>query len=166
LARPTRGTRLIVCQHGASRLVSPLRPSGSACQHGAFGALSARLGPFRPSLSACQLLPLRPSSAAHEEPLLTALGSTLVGTIRDDLAEMLRSRRAERGGVLTSEGQGPKRADGLYWQIPGIIGKVGSGEGVAPGEKPSALFGERACLCCGLFESGPQLMQERRSLPV
>jgi hypothetical protein len=32
-------------------------------------------------------------------------GSTLVGRLRDDLAEMLRSRRAQRGGVLTSGGE-------------------------------------------------------------
>src|SRR5215208_7038340 len=90
-------------------------------------------------------------------------GSTLVGWLPDDLAEVLRSRRRRRADKRRRK---PERADGLYWQIPGIVGKVGSGEGVAPGEEPSALFGERACLCCGLFESGPQLMQERRSLPV
>jgi len=42
-------------------------------------------------------------SAAHEESLLTAVGSTLVGRFRDDLAEVLRSRL--QGGVLTSEGE-------------------------------------------------------------
>src|SRR5215204_6764305 len=54
--------------------------------------------------SAFQLLLLRPRSAAHEEPLLTAIGSTLMERLGDDLAEMLRSRRAQRGGGLTSEG--------------------------------------------------------------
>src|SRR5215213_5408403 len=65
-------------------------------------------------------------------------GSTLVGWLPDDLAEVLRSRRRRRADKRRRK---PERADGLYWQIPGIVGKVGSGEGVAPGEEPSALLG-------------------------
>src|SRR5215211_5146350 len=91
-----------------------------------------------PRFSAFQLLLLRPRSAAYEEPLVTAVGSTLVGCLPDDLAEVLRSRRRRRADKRRRK---PERADGLYWQIPGIVGKVGSGEGVAPGEEPSALLG-------------------------
>src|SRR5829696_3257521 len=77
----------------------------SACQHGGCAAFSARFGPLKgPRSSASQLLPFRPHCAAHEEPLLTAVGSTLVGRLREDLAEVLRSRQAKANGlsVLTA----------------------------------------------------------------
>src|SRR5215203_416496 len=54
-----------------SQHLSTLRPAASACQHGAFGAFSARFGSYGPSLSAFQ--PLLPRSAAHEELLPSAV---------------------------------------------------------------------------------------------
>src|SRR5215203_6660262 len=66
---------------------STLRPSRFAPQHGAFGASSARFEPFRPSL-----LSMSARAFGHAQ------------------AEMLRSRRAERGGVLKAKAK-PERAD-------------------------------------------------------
>src|SRR5215211_7183117 len=77
---------------------------------------------------------------------------------------MLTGRRPEGGGGLTSEGASRSVLTSLNRQISGIFGEVGPGKGVAPGEEPSPLLG--ICLPCGLFEAGPQLVQERRSLPV
>src|SRR5215210_4026817 len=80
-------------QHGASRLVSTLR--------------------LRLRLSAGQLLPLRTRPAAHDEPLSAAGGSYARGEATGRLADMLTSRRPRGGGVLTSGGQRPGRAETL-----------------------------------------------------
>src|SRR5829696_8352572 len=77
------------CQHGASRLVSTLQPAAVACQHFSFSRSE-------------------PCPAAHEEPLPAAVDSTLVGRLWDVLAEVRRSRRAQRGGGLTSGGRRPE----------------------------------------------------------
>src|SRR5215207_10650556 len=59
----------------------------------------------------CQLLRLRPRPAAHDEALhRREVGFDARGQAQRRLAEMLRSRRAERGGGLTS---GAERGGGL-----------------------------------------------------
>src|SRR5215208_8299371 len=60
--------------------------------------------------SAFRLLPFRPRPAAHKIPLPAAVGFDARGGL-GRLAEMLTSRRVQGGGGLTSEGQGPERAD-------------------------------------------------------
>jgi hypothetical protein len=69
-------------------------------------------------------------------------------------------------GVRPSESRKLQRAESLDRQISGIVGKVGSRKGVAPGEKPSSPLGEWTRLSRGLFEAGPQLVQEWRPLTV
>src|ERR687889_80657 len=108
---PACGMSVIVCQHGASRLVSK-----SAFQ---------------------------PVSYMVRAEVLVRLGEWL--------------RRSYSSRVLSGH-------ETSYRQIPGIVGKVGPGESIAPGEEPSPLLGEGTRLPCGLFEAGPQLVQERRSL--
>src|SRR5215211_1074779 len=61
--------------------------------------------------SAFRLLPFRPRPAAHKIPLPAAVGFYALGESKGRLAEMLTSRRVQGGGGLTSEGQGPERAD-------------------------------------------------------
>jgi hypothetical protein len=80
------------------QLVSTLRPAspGSARQHArAFAG---------PRLSASQLLLSGTCPVAHEVPLPAAVGFYALGEAAGRLAAMLTSRRAERGGGLTSEG--------------------------------------------------------------
>src|SRR5215210_276933 len=103
------------CQHAPASppLVSTLRlrlrlsaRSGfaSACQH------APASPPLVSTLRALQALACQqvsfPSAASPWRTggpaTLTAVGSTLMATVRDDLPEMLTSRRPEGGGVLTS----------------------------------------------------------------
>src|SRR5215218_7449735 len=56
-----------------------------------------------------------PCPAAHDEPLPAAVAFYVRGEATRRLAEVLRSRRAERGGGLTSEGQRPERAEVLFF---------------------------------------------------
>src|SRR5215208_2640728 len=69
----------------ALQLVSTLRPSGFACK--LFRFLSFGTCP-----------------AAHDEPLPAALGFCALGKVARRLAEMLRRRRPQGGGGLTSGG--------------------------------------------------------------
>src|SRR5215204_2657781 len=69
---------------------------------------------------ACQLLPFRPRPGAHEISQLEAVGFYARGGTPGRVAEVLTSRRAKRGGGLTSEGQKPERASGAAapsWRV-------------------------------------------------
>jgi hypothetical protein len=71
----------------------------------ALRALSAR---FEPTALACQHFSFSLSCLAVQRMrnrCLRRSGSTLVGRLPHDLAEMLRSHRAQRGGGLTSAGE-------------------------------------------------------------
>src|SRR5215218_3370831 len=110
----TRHPRRLLAPEQVLMRFSIIYDRPSASRHATpFGLrLSARrFAPLSPSLSACQLLLLRPCSAAMRNRCLRGSGSTLVGRIRDDLAEMLRSRRPQGGGVPTSGSRRLERAD-------------------------------------------------------